>query len=69
MKTYSVRIEKELDDEIRREARRDGRSESSVIRQALRSFFSSKPGTSKKAPGRQGGPGKSVLQNQRKESE
>lgn len=42
MKIYSVKIDKELSDKIAQIARDDDRSESSVIRQAVRAFLSTK---------------------------
>ena len=42
MKIYSVKIDKELSDKIAQIARDDDRSESSVIRQAIRAFLSTK---------------------------
>lgn len=39
MKTYSVKIEKDMAEKIAIYAKKEDRSESSVIRQALRFFF------------------------------
>ena len=39
MKTYSVKIDEELAAKIANQAKKEDRSESSVIRQALRFFF------------------------------
>lgn len=39
MKIYSVKMDKELSDKIAQRAKDDDRSESSVIRQAVRAFL------------------------------
>lgn len=42
MKTFSVKMDKELSDKIAVRAKEDDRSESSVIRQAVRAFLFAK---------------------------
>lgn len=39
MKTYSIRVDKELAEKISRFARIDDRSDAAVIRKALKEFF------------------------------
>lgn len=49
MKTYSIRVDKELAEKISRFARIDDRSDAAVIRKALKEFFFKQEGVTKKA--------------------
>ena len=49
MKTYSVRVDKELAEKISRFANLDDRSDAAVIRKALKEFFFNHSGVTKKA--------------------
>lgn len=49
MKTYSIRVDKELAEKISRFARIDDRSDAAVIRKALKEFFFNLDGVTKKA--------------------
>ena len=49
MKTYSIRVDKELAEKISRFARIDDRSDAAVIRKALKEFFFKREGVTKKA--------------------
>ncbi len=48
MKTYSIRVDKELAEKISRFARIDDRSDAAVIRKALKEFFFKRDGVPKK---------------------
>lgn len=49
MKTYSVRVDKELAEKISRFANLDDRPDAAVIRKALKEFFFNHSGATKKA--------------------
>ena len=49
MKTYSIRVDKDMAERISQYAKLDDRSDSAVIRKALKEFFFNENGATKKA--------------------